>query len=192
MREDFDYGFDRLVRAFSPTKPDQKAGIYFDELQNVPMEAWSTSVNYILRNESKFPSISTLLTLCRANSHDVRVEKQDCRRCDGFGWVMIGKSAFRGMCIHGDTLSKNIPQASKDHEEKNKELDEFEIANVILKNPERFARGFVQTSKPMKMANPKLYEKVRKVLVELMGKDALVQIVAVEKQKEAEKAELMA
>lgn len=38
-------------------------------------------------------------------------KRQECDRCDGYGWVMTEDGACRGRCIHGEALSAKIALA---------------------------------------------------------------------------------
>ena len=105
---DFGQEFDRLVQAFNVTKPEDKAKVYFEELKNINLNSFKSVVTHIIRNNDRFPSISTILNQEASINPPKRREKAACDQCDGYGWKKLGYQVYRGDCAHGQKLSKSI------------------------------------------------------------------------------------
>ena len=114
--DEFREQFDRLTHAFTVTKPDKKAGIYFEEVCHIEPIRFKGIVTHIIRKWAKFPTIADILGEYSASAKAKLRENQSCHTCDGFGWVKIGYKVFRGDCIHGEQLSKEIAIGRKDRE----------------------------------------------------------------------------
>jgi hypothetical protein len=106
--EEFSVGFNKLCQAFSVTKPEQKARIYWSELKDVRPTLWNEAIRKHVRGGERFPTISTLLVLCSPPSQNEHLSRQDCKKCDGFGWMVFEETAYRGRCEHGKRLSDKI------------------------------------------------------------------------------------
>jgi hypothetical protein len=52
-------------------------------------------------------------------------------------------------------------------------ISDEEILKTIIKNPVRFARGFIEVGPAMKTCSNPLYNGIRKLLIDLMGADRL-------------------
>ena len=84
------------------------------------------------KNMDRFPSprqFGEILANVEGNVNQ-RVTKKDCSKCDGYGWVMFEKTAFRGRCEHGKQLSEKIAWAPETLK------DEFNWKNKIQKEIE--------------------------------------------------------
>lgn len=115
---EFNEGFTRLVEVFSIAKPEGKAKIYYEELENVDAGIFSKAVKKLIRSQDRFPTISRLLdTIASLTPYEMR-KWASCSKCDGFGFVRIGMQTYRGNCIHGNKLSSSIklaPPEDKKH-----------------------------------------------------------------------------
>ena len=117
MRQDqFQANFNRLVQAFNVSKPEEKAEIYFEELEHADGNAFGRAVQKIVREHDRFPSIAQLLEAVRYFQPKNEQKHEECAVCDGTGWVMIYGVAYRGRCKHGGALSGRIKLAPVDAE----------------------------------------------------------------------------
>jgi hypothetical protein len=112
-QDEFKAGFDKLVEAFNVMNADRKARIYFEELRSVPGPAFNEAVRRTIRSGERFPTIASLLSAVEtiAPNKQGSTVAAECARCDGFGFVLFEKHAFRGRCEHGRKLSDRLAWA---------------------------------------------------------------------------------
>ena len=134
--EEFSEGFNKLAAAFTVAKPEQRARAYWEELQDIKAFVWMDAVKKQIRQGDRFPTLSTLLNLCNPPNQQEELTKQPCDRCDGFGWVMFQKTAYRGRCEHGKRLSDKIRFAPESHIDIANETRSIHKANQAVYGPE--------------------------------------------------------
>lgn len=72
------------------------------------------------------------------------------------------------------------------------ELTDERIVEIIQRDPEKFTKGFtIMTSKAMKAINPNLYQRVKNLILELVGKERAIEIARKAQGDEKEKAEML-
>lgn len=134
--EQFKANFDRLVKAFNISKPEDKSKVYFEELKNITGGLFASACTKIIRSQDRFPSISAILLIVSTVTPSERKERATCADCDGFGWVKIGLEMYRGDCHHGLELSNKIMVAP------NKEDRSIEMINQKQRWSEWYGEGF--------------------------------------------------
>lgn len=113
-QDEFEIGFSRLTQAFTIQKPEDKAKIYFEELSSITQSTWMECVRYFVRKGERFPTIAAILSMAQGiDSRDQHTLSApvNCILCDGHGWVVIERTAFRSRCGHSQGLSEKIPLA---------------------------------------------------------------------------------
>lgn len=106
--DEFKHGFDKLVQAFSPSKPDEKSKIYFEELKRLNALVYSRTCSRLVRESEKFPTIAKILQTAESISPSHHLELKPCMECDGRGLVSKWNHTFRARCEHGYMPSKII------------------------------------------------------------------------------------
>lgn len=110
-KEQFLFPWNRLTSAFTVQKADDKGKIYFEELKHRKAQYFVLAVQKVIRGEERFPTIAVLNRYLEMVTPKTSGKFQKCYQCDGYGWQMIGKEAFRGDCEHGQKLSQSIRTA---------------------------------------------------------------------------------
>lgn len=116
--DEFKYGFDKLVSAFHVQKPTEKANVYFEYLENIDASVFSQAVNELLKESDKMPTIAKIIQKCAAIRPSYGRTEAKCNDCDGFGMVSKWRHSFRGRCIHGEQVSKQMALVPVTPEEK--------------------------------------------------------------------------
>jgi len=106
--DEFFNHFERLIKAFSPTKPDEKAKIYFEETKNINTMVFARACSELVRQSEKFPTIFKILEKCEAIRPTKNLQAQSCFSCNGFGTASLWNHTFRVNCVHGSKVSKAI------------------------------------------------------------------------------------
>lgn len=109
LREEFANAFERLLKAFTVQKSEEKGDIYFERLGHYSTETFQRVVSEVIDELKSFPSISELRERLLAKEVPSAQTKQSCLLCDGFGWVSKYGFAFRAPCKHSERLSQKIP-----------------------------------------------------------------------------------
>lgn len=135
--------FDRLVKAFSPTKPQDKADIYFEYLAFIDGDDFKKAVNRWISTGQKFPSISDLKQVHAAINPQFLDKRTLPRRQDVQGsWAKTSVEEFAQV-----------------------------IVDKAQDNPLKFLRGFKKTGWIVRVNHEEKYVAACEVLKELVGEE---------------------
>lgn len=106
---EFKENFRKLVKAFTVTKPEDKAEIYFEKLSRLSASVFSRTCDYLTTNTDKFPTIMKILEVSRMFPDQETQRSFECKECASGGLIAKWRHSFRCTCLNGEKYSKNFP-----------------------------------------------------------------------------------
>lgn len=155
--DEFSECFDQVVKAFTVTKAEDKALIYFERLKNLSKYTFFKTCEYAVDHGEKFPTIAKLIEISR-NFPDTQNKTQlDCNECRGDGMISKWNHGFRCRCLNGERISKRIPLVPVTQEER-----KFWYGKLNKEWRELYGKDLVEGKPYTGPANPEFVDKVRK------------------------------
>lgn len=106
--DDFNFQYQRLARAFTVSRAEERLSIYFEELQKIDLVTFTEAVRRSIRDGERFPTIAHLIKTCDAICPPSQRSKENCPMCDGTGQVSLWAHTFRTRCRHGKAQNNAI------------------------------------------------------------------------------------
>jgi hypothetical protein len=101
---------------------------------------------------------------------ETKVPKANCNHCHNHGRLFFNDRHYRCRCDYGRDFRKNFLEAP-DGAYEPVIMDELFLASHIAQYPERMLKGFFETHKSMKTCCPVMYEKLKRLIPEVIGDD---------------------
>lgn len=200
---EFDSIFEELCKTFSVVKKNEKAEVYFKRFKKLDFNIFHKVIIKIIDTYERFPMIAQIKKEYSAIKPVEKIERQDCDICDGFGRVFLGLEIFKSRCCHSEDIFKDIKLVPQDEarelldQKKNwdniygagyweKKVDSLKAPLsvkidknttwdiLIMLDPDMFFKGFKDTAPLIRKANPKLFDKIIKIIKDSIGKEKAI------------------
>lgn len=110
--EEFTDQFIKLTEAFTVSKPEQKARIYYSRLSYIRNTPFINVVEIILDQSTRFPTIADIRNTYSSLPQEQEIRDVSCSKClSGNGLIKIGLEVYRARCMHGHALNPMIKLA---------------------------------------------------------------------------------
>lgn len=203
--------FEQMCMAFNASNMANRAKVYFKYLEDFTDQEFSAIAQHAIKNESRMPSISDMLTWHRKMFRS-DVEKAKCPHCFGNGMMSIGRMVYRAPCQHGDRLKVKLQRPADSIEitmtnQKNafgslygdeaaekmlqgcesglhghKETGVDPWLTYMTKEPHKAFKGLVKIL-PLMKGKSKLYKELRDTVIEFYGEAYIKKHARFEQQK---------
>lgn len=140
--------FDKMVDAFGAIKPQEKSRIYYEKLKHISIEVFEKTIDKILSEYERFPSIAKILETARV--FQIEKKRESCPKCVE-GFVMKWKHTFRCRCNAGLILANYITLDPVTPEDKKRVYGRLnaEYRNLYGKD---LVEGYAYVGEPQKLS----------------------------------------